>query len=431
MLYARSVLQKYLFRNAFLKDSFWALAGSTFGRGLILAASVLIAKILGSEQYGIYSFFKILLINIGLFANWGLGYTATYVLSKRQNASDRQKVIRQLYIYTSLFAWAVILLAAICYPLWRKIMTVDYSGKVLLLLIVLVFLNSIANTQNGIIAGIKQYRSQAKLYIWNGVFTFSITLIFTFWIGLEGALYALLISQMLFCFQNHKLIQKYLHANNANREEKASEVNEHKLIKLSFPIAMQEMAYSVSKWLLPIIVIRYAGFSQLGVYNASEQFVALILFIPAMLKNVMLSHLSAPADESAESIAGQLKMMLRVNFLATLIPAILIALLSTYIAAFYGSTYRTMPLVLSVLCITSVFAGLTNVYAQYLISLKRNWRLFFYQIFREGTIILLLLLLLNYLPYCTASLSLALSSFCANILLLFLLKYSTQRVMDS
>lgn len=417
MSYTTSAFKRYLSRSSFFKDSFWAILGSGFGRGLILAASVCIAKLLGSEQYGVYSFCKILLINIALFANWGLGYTATCMLAKKGVEPQMKKIIRKLYSSTVFFALLAIVLAALLYPWWSTYISLDYSGWIMLFLGILIIFNSIANTQNGIIAGLKAYRPQAKLSLINGLISFPLTLLLTCWKGLDGALLALLFSQMLLCFQNYRLISNFLHSNDDQRESGESVSDRDKMLRMSFPIAMQEMVYSFSKWILPIIVIQYAGFAQLGVYNASEQFASLILFIPAMLRGVMLSHLSTRADESPGQMAKQMKIMIRVNLLATGVPACLLSLLSTWIAAFYGETYQTMPWVLSVLGFTAVFSAMTNVFSQYLMSVNRSWQLFFYQLFREVTIILCLLLLFVCYPQWNASLSLALSSFGANVLL--------------
>ena len=72
------------------------------------------------------------------------------------------------------------------------------------------------------------------------------------------------------------------------------------LAKFCLPIALQESLYTVSYWAGMLILIKMSDYGEVGLNSAATQWAAAILFIPSVLQNVMLSHLSVMQNKCPE-----------------------------------------------------------------------------------------------------------------------------------
>lgn len=69
---------------------FWSMAGAVISRGLMLVATVLVARMLGKTGYGELGMIQSTVGMFGVFAGFGLGLTATkHVAEFRQSDPDR------------------------------------------------------------------------------------------------------------------------------------------------------------------------------------------------------------------------------------------------------------------------------------------------------------------------------------------------------
>ena len=115
---------------------------------------------------------------------------------------------------------------------------------------------------------------------------------------------------------------------------------------------------------------------KLGLHSAATQWTAIILFIPSVLQNVMLSYLSESAslDKSSNQHA-MLKHMLMINFTATFIPFLIVLAISPFIVSIYGDSYFDLPLVLNVAMAATIIRCMVQVFIQEFIALGKTWTL--------------------------------------------------------
>ncbi|RJQ31655.1 hypothetical protein C4572_01965 [Candidatus Parcubacteria bacterium] len=88
----------YLWGLKFIKDVFTLQVGSFFGTGLTFVASVIYARIFGAEMYGKYALIFALTGLVGIFMDWGVGYTTLTLLSEAYEKNDKAE-IKSLIVY--------------------------------------------------------------------------------------------------------------------------------------------------------------------------------------------------------------------------------------------------------------------------------------------------------------------------------------------
>lgn len=392
-------IQKQKLKNSpFFKDSFWALLGSVLGKGLSLFAGIIVARFLGKELYGQYGLIKTTLFNIAVFSTLGLGYTGTRYIAKSftDNKGEIRQIINIIYRITLIASGVV----AACVLVFAKPIAVflkapDMDNALRLTSIIVVF-NAINTTQIGILSGFKEFKEIAKNNTFTGIVTFLCSGILAYFWGFEGALIALLVSMLFNAVINYYSTNKVLKSLPPTLIENKTSTKE--ILSFSIPIALQESLYTFVHLVSAYLMIFYGGYGEMGILSAALQWSSVLLFIPGVMKNVMLSYFS-----SSETTTSLRKKMLLINGSCTVIPWIFILLLSKFIASFYGESFTNLNIVLVISCTTSIFSSLSSVIVYEFVSHGKNWQMFFLCLGRDGLSLLLFWWCLVYIKTVQAS----------------------------
>ena len=371
---------KYIYfrlRNSSLfKDSFWALLGSALGKGLALIAGIAVARFLGNEVYGEYGMIRNNLTMIAVFSSLGLGYTSTKFIAESKDKDHEKvnivhKIVSNITLVTSLLIMLVVLIFASPISLWLE---ADGLDKLLRLSSVAIVFNAINSTQIGELSGFNAYKKIAKNNTWTGIITFITSIVLTYYYNIVGAVIALIISLLFNCTLNHLTLKQYLKKTTL-KYHIDSLLQYKEIIRFSLPVALQESTYSITSWIGTVIMIKYAGYGELGIYAVATQWLAVMLFVPGSLRNVALSHLSETND-CIEANKHILKQMSFVNFMATFVPFLIICIFSSWICRWYGTSYEGLQFVLNICIFSSIINALLNALTQNLVALNQNWFLF-------------------------------------------------------
>ena len=363
-------------QNKLFADSFWALFGNVMSKGLSLLAAILVARFLGKEAYGEYGMIKNTLVYIAVFSTFGLGFTATKFVSQYKDVAPER--LRSLINSAVLISLAFSGLMALLVLVFARPLAVYLEDPSLTTTLrytsVVILFNSLASVQIGILAGLKKFRETAKINIEVGVITFIFSVVLTYYYALNGAVIALLITNVANCLLNAILLKSSLTSDIGGSRLLLGDLKS--LVKFSAPIALQESSYSVTFWASNLILVKMADYGQLGLHSAATQWTAIILFIPSVLQNVMLSYLSESAslDKSSNQHA-MLKHMLMINFTATFIPFLRVWSISPFIVSIYGDSYFDLPLVLNVAMAATIIRCMVQVFIQEFIALGKTWTL--------------------------------------------------------
>lgn len=373
-----------------LVDSSWALTGSVLGKGLSLIAGIAVARFLGKETFGEYGMIKNTMVQIAVFSTLGLGYTGTRFIAKYVSAEPERirGIIRVIYAVTLSASCLLALLTFLFSKEIAAFLDVPGTSGAFRYTAFIVIFNALTTAQIGILSGFKDFKVIARNNTLSGILTFLTSVIFTWLWNFYGALLALLVSVMfnavINAFSIRRITSPYVRCRDCRRYYR-------ELLSFSIPIALQESLYSVVAWTLSFLMIKLSDYGELGLFQAAAQWASIILFVPGVLKNVVLSHFSSSEDTSELR-----KKMVLINFTATFLPFLVISVLSGPITAFYGDSYSGLPFVLTVSCLTSVFASVAGVLLYEIIATGHTWMSFFIRLFRDVSILAAVYFLLRY-----------------------------------
>ena len=370
-------------QGSLVKDSFWALFGNIIRQGLALVSGIVVARFLGKEVYGEFGTIRTTLVYVAIVSTFGFGYTATkYVAEYLKNSSGKIKslvdVIVKITIVFSALLGVVLFLFSKQIALFLDAPHLSFPLKIASPVVVLNALNS---TQIGILSGFKAFKEVAKVSAYAGIVTFASSIAFTYWWGLNGAVFALFVSFLFQALLNAKMIRERVRP--IKEEGRISLSESRKMLLFSTPIALQESLYTVIHWLNMLVLIKFANYGEVGISSAASLWQSVVIFIPGVLKNVMFSHLVSTVNHKQ-----MVNKLLLVHFVTTIIPVVGVLLFSGVITSFYGENFGGLKPVLIAQVCSAVFICLSEVYCYEFISIGRPWLVFGARMVRDLGIVL-------------------------------------------
>ncbi len=414
-------LKNQIINSQLAKDSFWAIFGNVIGKALSLLSVVIIARILGKDLYGEYGFLINTMISIAIFSTFGLGYTSTKYIA--ENIKNNPGLLYTIIGITQKTTFTVSVITTSIIFLFSDFFAIHVfenpsSVKLIQFSSFYIIFNSIVRTQIGILSGFRDFKGIAINNSIIGVLAV-LTTFLAYYYGLKGALLGALLIQIINFILNRILIKKNLKIYQNVLNDKSNFMFKT-ILAFSFPVALQEALYSSITWLYGLLLVKFSNYGEVGLNAAAVYWSALILFIPGILRNVVLSHMSSSLNDNSQH-NRVLRVILIFNLSITFTLSIAVYLFSDIITSFYGDNFIGLRNVLNISVFTTIFASLSNVYAQAYMSKSKNWLMLMFRIIRDGATLVIAYILITNENGLNGALSLAQSSFISNIFFLILM----------
>lgn len=346
----------------------------------MLIAGIIIAQYLGRDLFGEYGIAKTTMLYVGGFANLGLDKSMTAYIARSLTTSPQN--IRSLIIDAVQINIGTSFLLAVALAVFAEPVAIylDAPGLTMCfkMLAVIVIFRSLQVTGSGILGGFGKYKIIGINNILSSIIMVVCAATFTYYWGLIGALSALAFSQAVNTTLNFISIYKY--TKTLPKQVRYSQKKE--LVIVSSPLALVDISYTITHWFSAAILTKFAGLGQMGLYSAASQWYAVILIIPGLLINVILSHLS---KTSADEVAHYrlLKRLLLVNLVCTALPFTIVYVLAPWITSLYGSSFANLTSILRVLMFAAFFQCISNVFYSEFIAKKYTWQVFIIRLLRD------------------------------------------------
>lgn len=357
---------------------FWSMLGAISSRGLLLIASVLVARALGKNAFGELAIIQSTVGMFGVFAGFGLGLTATkYVAEFRSSAPDRAGNIIALSGIVASVTGALLGFGLYFYAPWLATHTINASYLVgdLRISSIMLFVSAINGAQIGSLSGFEAFKSIARINLLVGLISFPTLLFGAYYGGRTGVIWAMTLNLGVNYFFNHYLLKKEIKKHNIplNYANCASEFSI--LWKFSVPALLGGALVGPITWATNAMLVNQPdGFGELGIYNAANQWQMTILFIPGMLGQVVLpilSNLNGVALEDKYLKVLKLNIFLNISIATFVVLPIIIG--APQIMKTYGPSFGSGSTVLRILAFTAILIATNNVIGQAIISKSKMW----------------------------------------------------------
>jgi O-antigen/teichoic acid export membrane protein len=366
---ARSILERI--RNG----AFWSIVAALIGQSGTLFGAIICGRLLGPATYGQLG---MVLSTVTLFSTlgaMGLGLTVNkHVAEYRAGAPLLAgRIIGTSFLLSivsgTLTAFVMILSAP-------AISTTALHAPSLATDIrlggIIMFFAALQAYQAGVLSGLEAFRVLAGLSAIRSVLTLSATVLGVLFFGVSGALTGQAAAALLFFMIQERRIRREccLHGIVVSYRLQRSDLNI--IVRYSIPTLIAGLAFTPATWYTNALLVRRAGFSQLGVFTAAMQWQSLVLFFTNAVSGLGLPILTSIVPERAYH---RYRRTLATLFVITTIPAIVmavpIALSATWVIPLvYGKAFQGGGPVLGLVCVCAVFTAANTAVGHAIYSLN-------------------------------------------------------------
>ena len=341
-------------------------------------AGVGVARFLGSNVFGEYGIIRSTLTYIAIISTFGFGYTATKFVAEyvKNNSAKLWHLIRTIKVITVVTGVIFTILQILFADYIAQFIKAPHLAGTIRIFSILTLLNAITTTQIAILSGLKEFRSIAKINTVAGLMTFVASVVMSYYYGLNGALLALLLSFLVQAIMSETIVSRKIRSFDCR--DKISRTDLIQLLYISCPVALQDGLYAVTQWLATYIIILVANYSELGILNAANVWQAIVVSIPVMLKNVMLSHLTVAADHRS-----LVRNLLYITTISSALPAGVIIVFSNFLEGMYGASFAGVQPIMVVACCSSILICVADVFVYELLAKNKSWFIFSSRLVRD------------------------------------------------
>jgi O-antigen/teichoic acid export membrane protein len=341
------------------KGVFWSMAGATVSRGLMLGATILVARLLGTKGYGEFGMVQSTVGTFGVLAGFGMGITATkHVAELRESYPARAG---QILGFAGLFAavtGGLMALTLFCLApaLAVHMLNAPHLSSVLRIGALLLFFNALNGAQTGGLAGFEAFNTIAYVNLASGLFSFPILVCGAWLGGLTGAVWAVGVNLMINWMLNHLALRREAHRYGVPLTFTGIRLELPILWTFSLPSAISAVMVGPVIWLCKTMLAHEpAGYAGLGIFIAAESWRTALFFACQMVAQAnfpILAQLYGQGDRRL--FKKQLLAQMVLNGAIVSLGTLVVGILSRPIMSSYGPAFSQSASVLIIVMLASI-----------------------------------------------------------------------------
>ncbi len=379
------LIERYLpqgsLRQRYLGGTFWFTLGVGGAQAATFVATIVAARLLGTEAFGRFGIIQSTLGMFGLVAGLGMGLTnKRYVSELRESDPLRCGQVIAFSTSISWFSAGAMALGLILFAPLLAGSVINAPDLVLELRIAaaLMLLNGLNDAQLGALSGFEVFKRIALIYALRAGLTL-VLLIGGVWLwGLPGLVGGMALTAACVWGYTGLVLRQVLHAagvpvsyQNVWREGEV-------FLKFTAPALATSFLPAISFWVIRTVLVNYPdGYAQLGLFTAAEQWVMIMAFVPGAMNNVSLPILSNTyASKDRPRFRKAVVANLTLPVALSVVMAAVVALAAPWVAQVYGRSFAGMAPVLAWMCLVGVLRVFGGAVGSLVVAINRMWASF-------------------------------------------------------
>lgn len=354
-------------RARIISGTFWNVIGTAVSRGLSLAATILTARFLGTVNYGELGIINSTIVMFSTFAGLGLGITCTkYIAEIGKRDVEKTGRIIGLTTLIGLFTGSIMAIALFFAAPYLATNTLNAPqlSRQLRIASIILLLDTQTGVQRGSLAGLEAFKEIARIGILQGMIGFPVLVGGAYLFGLNGAVWGLVINSSIGYILNKVTLEKLQRISGIRPIYKGA-LSENKVIwNLSIPSMFSNVMVGPVTLIGNTLLINTCnGYTQLGIFNAGNQWRNLLGVLPATVGSVLLPIISSLSKEKNNKIEI---LNIVLGWLIVIIIAFPLMAFPELIGLLYGNAYsgekftQSFVLLMMVGCILAFKEGIAR-----------------------------------------------------------------------
>ena len=368
-----------LLRRRLVRAVRWSVLGAGVAQGVFLLASILVARLLGNEDFGRLGLMQLTLNTLVTLISPSFGWSIMRAAAMMQ-AQEREALaplLNSLMMVGALtsgcLSVGLLLLAPMICTHW---FTDPKSTSTFQIGALSVFANGYFSLIVSLFAGLEAFRGVALLNTVRGLLLGMLLLAGAYWGGLNGAAAGFTIASVLGAAIAWYVMRRMLRHYHLTLQSHNWQRAYHLLAQISLPSFLSTVVGSFTLWAGGVFLTRHPdGLHQVAVFNASNQWRSVLLFLPTQI-----SQASAPimANLWGQGDINRLKIIIRSNLLLILLayglPCVAILAFSSYVLHLYLLAGSQESQALRLLTLSGLMSAMCSVLGYTMIAMGKGWQ---------------------------------------------------------
>ena len=382
----RRLAERYLpqgsLRARFASGTLWVTVGFALAQALTLLASIINARFLGKAGFGELGMVLNTIGAFGVLAGMSLSSAATrYVAELKVKDPDRAGRIIALCTSTAMVSGGGVALLVLLFAphLARHVMNAAWLAPHVRVASLLLFINALNGAQNGALSGFEAFRTAAKANLLKGLLGFPFMITGVYWWGLTGALWGNVVASAAGWLVFHIALRE--------ESKKAGIVVRYHnlrgelpmLWRFSVPAVLSGFFITPITWLANVMLVHQRdGYSEMGLFNAANQWRTFLSFVPGIISATALPMLSETLNNNRQRSMRKIFLTgVGVSAVFVLSQALVLSTISPWIMSRYGPSFRNGWLVLIFCLVGGAILGIQTSGTTLIIAAGKMWASFF------------------------------------------------------
>jgi O-antigen/teichoic acid export membrane protein len=317
-----------------------------------------------------------------VFAGFGLGITATkYVAEFRTKDPTRAGRIIALSSVVAFATGGLISLALYIFAPFLAARTLAAPHLVLEFRIgaLLLFFNALNGAQTGALSGFEAFKAIAHANLIRGLLSFPVMVTGVLLWRLPGAVCGLVLAAAIACLVNQWVLRNECRRAAVPIRYRAIASERRVLWHFSLPAFLSSAMTAPAAWAANAMLVNEPnGYSEMGIFNAANQWRAALLFLPGLIGQVVVPILASLQNAGGRRPARRVLLgSMLTNGLCS-VPALVVLLpCSGWIMSFYGQTFSPRGAVLQVSLLSAALLAIQTPVGNLIGAFGRMWVGFF------------------------------------------------------
>jgi len=353
-----------------VRGAFWSFVGALISRGLTFLSSVLVARMLGREGFGQLGIIQNTVGMLGVFAGFGLGVTATKFIAELKN-KDPEKAGRIMALSGVMAAGSGGCMAVMLYLfspwLASHTLAAPHLSGLLQIGAGILFLSAMNGSQTGALAGFETFKTIAYVNLITGIVTFPLMVGGVYLAGIQGAVWALVLSMAINWLLNHLALRREAAKAGVPFVFKGSAQEWPVIYKFSFPVVLSGTMVGPISWACNAMLVNQPnGYAEMGTFNAAYIVYGVLFFLGTVVGTPLLPMISNEFNSYSKQL-GRTNVLL--SWSLGVIPALPLLSFPELVQMLYGNKFNdisflhTLALILYFTCFVLYKDGLARVLA--------------------------------------------------------------------
>ncbi len=343
-------------KERIIKGVFWSLVGNAISKFLSFFALILVARIFGPEEYGVFEMIRNTLITFGVFTGMGIGLTATKYIATYYK-KDHGKIAHLLgtiyFITTVTTAIFSVMLFIFAEEVAEMLLNDRQLTFLLKLGVILLITNTFVALQNAIFAGFEKFRTLTKINFVIGIINIPLLIFFAYQYALNGVIVGLILSGLLQVVYGYYNIHKILSEESINVHYKNIKEDLKFLWKFSIP------TFIATSMVAPIVLASKSiltheenGYIAIGLFSAAYTIQSVLILFNMTLNNALIPILTSEGKNKNVVFKA---VNVYISWLIGLVISIPIILFPELTKIIFGENYFTTEYLLTLIILMFSF----------------------------------------------------------------------------